>query len=756
MLRRVVSISVLALTVGCGIFGGKGGSGGGDDAPPPETGSGGTKEVSTTESEGAVTGAFAKGSTDTQVMNASASSAIAGSSVAFPPGALAVDVSVTMEQGVTLGSASLESTLGVNAGTLSEAGPAVVITSDPKTNAVTPFNVSLTVTQAAGLLGGTYVVVFKSYDADTGNLTVGVIPTVTTGGDGKTITFSTKKFGAFQAFLTTEVIAAVIEKATTDPIKTTREEKKEGTVEDKTAPALASSDIPDPSIPAITQNQSFSLKFNEAIDASKAKVTGSVVGSGNVLVTAPSKDTLLIAPATSWVLGKGDFKVEISDLAGNALATPVTFSTEVVSKIFHVHPSGTSVAAGATGAKNQPMNSVREAAAEAAKVSAPTMIFVAKGTYVGVVELVKGGRLFGGFPDEKFQVRAPAANETILEGDTAQNSYSVVLGTEGNESSTVDEALIDGFTINSDPDTTDAKVVDLYDLAFPTKIRFNKVNAKGVSGAQGIVVYQSPVEIVGNRITGTAVDATSMIYNTGIEISDNATGTAKSAVIAHNYIKTADVTYTGSSYPSQGVAVFGLMSDAGLTLHDNVIIAGNRVGPGPVKGLAIASSKAEIRNNSILAGSANSGISTVLVLVGSATPDVAVDNNALMTLSGTVGTFGVEYSGEASLTSFRNNAFRLVPPPNFLRGGLSLTEIKDTTLTSFQAADPTKRKDNLSDRDLGFTNVQAGDLHPLANSELKGNGLEGNAENPVWNFGGAYVDLDQVARGANWSIGAYQ
>ena len=186
--------------------------------------------VATTEADGAVTGAISAGSNLTQLLMAAANSAISGSTVAFPPGSLSIDSSVTLEESSDIANSSTATDLGLSAGELSSASSAVVVDSSISQDADSPFTLQIPVGSGLagfGLAESRLIVVYKVYIASEGNkLVAGILPpSKVTVVDGKA-SFQTKHFGAFQLAYTTANITTEIRKDSNNPILSKRAEKK--------------------------------------------------------------------------------------------------------------------------------------------------------------------------------------------------------------------------------------------------------------------------------------------------------------------------------------------------------------------------------------------------------------------------------------------------------------------------------------------------------------------------------------------------
>ncbi len=191
-----------------------------------QNGAGASSAIESTENDGIVSGAFKAGSTATQTMLASGN--ISGSSVKFPPGSLAIDTEITLEEGASIAGGGAAAQLGLNGG-MSAAGPSVVISSSVKTNANSAF--TLQIPLSGGRLAinndpSLLIVIYKIEDAKTGNFFIGIIPNSDIRIVNGQLEFDTKYFGSFQAAYVEQKITKAIEVKTETPILTAAAQKK--------------------------------------------------------------------------------------------------------------------------------------------------------------------------------------------------------------------------------------------------------------------------------------------------------------------------------------------------------------------------------------------------------------------------------------------------------------------------------------------------------------------------------------------------
>jgi len=193
----------------------------------------GSTSVTTTiaaveDSDGVVTGQFSAASSTTQTLSASSSGEIAGSQVAFPAGALAINTNITIEQGISFAGANTGSSLGI--GNVDAAGPSVVITSSEAIDAGSPFTLQIPTSGTSLALAddtdSRTVVLFKYKVAAEGKSYLGIIPRDQIEIKNGYVTFETKYFGAYQVSVTETVVTEVKRIESDVPIVTKAAEKK--------------------------------------------------------------------------------------------------------------------------------------------------------------------------------------------------------------------------------------------------------------------------------------------------------------------------------------------------------------------------------------------------------------------------------------------------------------------------------------------------------------------------------------------------
>ncbi len=178
-----------------------------------------------------VTAKVSKASTSAQLVQASGGSAISSSSVSFPPGALAIDTEVSVEEGESIVGGGLADELGLETDNfISTAGAAVIVNSSTPIDAAVPFTVSVALGEGLGLVEldrARVFIAFRVFVAAENRYVVGAIPPseLTFLPDGN-VSFAIQFFGVYQPALsdralekrivaTTELQTAVTRATTT-------------------------------------------------------------------------------------------------------------------------------------------------------------------------------------------------------------------------------------------------------------------------------------------------------------------------------------------------------------------------------------------------------------------------------------------------------------------------------------------------------------------------------------------------------------
>lgn len=155
------------------------------------------------ETADTVVATLSSSSTEAQLVAAPSASAISASRVSFPPGTLAVDTEITIEEGAPLVSSVLADELGLGeSNSISSAGSPVVISSSVVLDAQRPFVVSLGFDSASLNLVGVdldrLIIAFKVFVAAENKTVVGVIPHSEITIENGIASFEIKYFGVYQ------------------------------------------------------------------------------------------------------------------------------------------------------------------------------------------------------------------------------------------------------------------------------------------------------------------------------------------------------------------------------------------------------------------------------------------------------------------------------------------------------------------------------------------------------------------------------
>ncbi len=180
-----------------------------------------SKLLATIETDGAVTATIDPTSLDTQVVSAPKSGALKDSYVSIPPGALGIATELTIQEGVSLASGSVASSIGVEESALVKKGPALMIESSAKVDPIKPFTIAISLSSetALKLQEERIAIIYqiRKY-SEGGKVYLGVIPANEVTFNGNQVSFSTSYFGSFQPIENVPAIEAVKEVASDEPI----------------------------------------------------------------------------------------------------------------------------------------------------------------------------------------------------------------------------------------------------------------------------------------------------------------------------------------------------------------------------------------------------------------------------------------------------------------------------------------------------------------------------------------------------------
>jgi hypothetical protein len=197
----------------------------------------GVKNVAVIEENGVSTGDFEAGSLETQRMSAASDSEIAGAYIDMPPGALAVNTKVSLEEGSPLTNLDTLDELGLGDSDATSAGSTVLVTPEKGIDPDKPFTLAVNFSGASLTLQdakqGQLAIIFKGiiYNENQ-KYVVGVIPPSQVKIKGNQLVFSATYWGSYQAIRTTADLNQVEQK-----------ESKSGIIAKKDSPSLKTGEM---------------------------------------------------------------------------------------------------------------------------------------------------------------------------------------------------------------------------------------------------------------------------------------------------------------------------------------------------------------------------------------------------------------------------------------------------------------------------------------------------------------------------------
>jgi hypothetical protein len=148
----------------------------------------------------------------TMTMPAPAGSTFRGAAVAFPPGSLAIDTEITLEEGAPLASEGVMAELGMGAPMLGSAVP-VMVTAASDLDAAKPFTIELPLPDLAALADpgvedplANLAVLFKCEWVTEGKVMLGILPRAEITVEGGVAKVTVTRFGVYQAVLMPEPV----------------------------------------------------------------------------------------------------------------------------------------------------------------------------------------------------------------------------------------------------------------------------------------------------------------------------------------------------------------------------------------------------------------------------------------------------------------------------------------------------------------------------------------------------------------------
>ena len=180
--------------------------------------------AATADAAGNYTGAIDPNSTATQVLRAGAGD-LAGSAISLPPGALGINLNITIGSGETLASSDTSQQLGLGSNSTTAAGPAVSFVPSQNVQATNPFTLSIPVSSTSLALADSnstndnLIVMYKWMKVDNGvpSYSIGIITRDQLTIGSKAVQFQTDKFGTFQLAVSQTKITQPINIPTAEP-----------------------------------------------------------------------------------------------------------------------------------------------------------------------------------------------------------------------------------------------------------------------------------------------------------------------------------------------------------------------------------------------------------------------------------------------------------------------------------------------------------------------------------------------------------
>jgi hypothetical protein len=275
----------------------------------------------------------------------------------------------------------------------------------------------------------------------------------------------------------------------------------------------------------LAAHEALTLTFPNSMDPSSVTVSGNIgtVNAGMMTwsTSALSNDTLSLnaAGAVAWTAGSG-MTLNVTVVSKGETST-YSYTFDVVRGIF-VAKAGTDAN---TGTTRQPLQTIGAGIAKVQSLySGSGAVYVSQGTYsgdsqakgnAGVVNMVDGISLYGGYSSNSWSDRNVATYETTIEDTSTANGGSltaaniaVYCGATVTHSSTT---IIDGFTIRlAGASGSGASNVGVYCSGAPTvqKCKIVGLNTSWGDNAYGIY-SNAGGNILNNSITPNTASTTS-------------------------------------------------------------------------------------------------------------------------------------------------------------------------------------------------------------------------------------------------------
>jgi len=181
--------------------------------------------VSIVGANGQTKGALVANAMYTQVLEAGSNTEISGTSVAFPPGSLAIDTEVSIATSSAIGNSDTLARLDLGTA-VARSGAPVAIQSSTPTDAAVPFTLAIPLPDGSGLtlqgdpLSNLSIVYFVKKVGQGSASFTGIIPRSLIDVSSGYAKFATTYFGTFQAIITEKPIEKPIEKPVEPVIQT--------------------------------------------------------------------------------------------------------------------------------------------------------------------------------------------------------------------------------------------------------------------------------------------------------------------------------------------------------------------------------------------------------------------------------------------------------------------------------------------------------------------------------------------------------
>lgn len=208
-------ITVLAVTASCAQFVKK--------AAKESTSPGGSLPAEVISDEnGVMVAKYDPASTTTTTIGASESSELVGATVIFKAGSLSEPTEITLQAGANLAENDVASALGLlDQNPITGHGPTVMISAAKAVDVREAFTIRLPLPRKNSLQGEGWerlVLIYKAARSDGDGYVIGLMPMANIKIDGDFASIGTNLFGAYQAVLTTEVVAEEVKKTSTIPV----------------------------------------------------------------------------------------------------------------------------------------------------------------------------------------------------------------------------------------------------------------------------------------------------------------------------------------------------------------------------------------------------------------------------------------------------------------------------------------------------------------------------------------------------------